>query len=337
MDNYILTKNGFRLLNSEIDNVVLNNVEYKANKRYKSSTTSNKILLDNNISITLSNSHKVLTSKGAVRVEELKVGDSISVDYTGIPTYNNKIKDIHEYNKGILIGYFVTKYSKITDNCIRVKVPKILSDANVLLVSILKGYDVEFNLKPIKHQEFLTGEIVDLVSIRHIIKDLDVMSYDIFSLDIHKFTKDKKLGFLRSIFTYSGRVLRDSGVRLYLSNKSLLKAIQLILIEFGIHSVFSLYQKETSSINIDGTVVVHDEVYQLSVYDINYKKIGFLNHNQNNLLNGLPEDNMDIILKKRTELEIISKLESSDKKFYAITVDEVEHYNINGVIVHNDE
>lgn len=289
-----------------------------------------KIKLINGVSVRLPKNQVVLTSRSGISAEKLKVGDKVSVDYTPIPSYNPDISDIYLYNKGIILGCFKAKNSILNKELLKVKIDSKLDDLRYLIQNAIRSYHTEFKIK--KVDDYYIGITDNEDKIKHLLLDTKFENFN-----LSKLNKNSKIGFIATYFTINGIITNSDWIIANDTDKSLLYDIQRVLIEFGIYSEVELYKKAETYINLNGEVKETKDEYRITIYDISFKKIGFLDHNMEEKLNKIKPDIIDVIKLRKKEQEVVKITEDGTDMIYKLDIKGINHYNTNGLVVLNKQ
>lgn len=341
---YVLTKEGFRKIEDITDKIFLNGVEHKSTPMFK---TGHKevysVELENGSVIRMTDNHRVSTMGGDVELKNLSAGDKVLVDYSPIYNVTDDINlNKNSYNRGILSGWLVADGSIHNTNDVKGYVEYALGESEFefeeALSNMLKKYDENFEFKPHsqKPETCKVGRIHKREVRDRLFDDLGITNQENkFEVDFYKMDRDMKLGFLRALFTCDGSSRCEGISTLYSIEKDFLYHIQRLLKEFGVYSTVTLHNSAKSYIAKDGKMRNNSATYKIGIYDVEFKKIGFLTKYKNKTLADKKEKNSKILEGKKKELKIRSIKLDGVEDVFDITVNDVHHYNTNGLVVHN--
>jgi ribonucleotide reductase alpha subunit len=317
-----------------------------------------EVTLANNAKIRMTGNHKVTVGYDIstntfkdVELKDLKPGDSVCVDYS--PIFDAHIGNKAEYEKGIVAGWLLadgcfSKHHHDDDYSVEFCVgEKEFEYASQLEGLVVKHYDDNFQLKPHgQTKAALRGRVFKQSVVTQMKADLGIQGWNKFDNELYKKGKDFKLGVLRAIFTCDGSSSSNRIASLYSIDEKFLAGIQRILMEFGIYSDILINGKAKIYIAKDDKVRNNKTCWALNVHDVEFEKIGFLTEYKNKrmlvninrkrssrLVNRAKS--MNKVLEHKRELVITSIESVGMHDVYDITVDEVHHYNTNGLVVHN--
>lgn len=340
---FILTKDGFRKIEDIKDNVVLNGFEYQSTEMFPTGEKEVfEVELENGAIIKMTDNHLISTPDGFdLPLKELKVGDRVLVDYNSIHSTN--IDNMEEYEKGILAGWFIADggYHK-TDKrkpdmgfCIG----ENEFEYKDTLESIIQKYitpDFQFEPHNQKPDTCYVGRIHKDELIDKFSNEMNIRNYDKFTIELYNKSKDFKLGFLKAIFTCDGSSRSEGISCLYSTNKHFMHDVQRLLIEFGVYSTVTIHGYANSYISTDGVVRNNADCWKVSSYDVDFSRIGYLTEYKNNSMNQkIKKGRSARIDSKKKSLKIKNITSVGVMSVYDITVDDIHHYNTNGLVVHN--
>ncbi len=304
-----------------INKKVTNKFEYDNQQIYKITTETGKILK-------ATKKHNILTDEGFKKVEELKTNDKIKVMNMLRLTKKKAINNLFNKEKAKLYGYAladghrgkyaITLYVAEDEIELRDKLKKIIIN--------------EFNEKPSIYVKKLgKGRTVPItiveINSKEISEKLSFLSKKRIPLEIMNSPNDVVSNYLKWLYTGDGCIIsKGRGKRgiFYSANLErvdLLRDIQLLLLRFEIHSRINgrnlLIRRGESILKFAKYIGIETNKKQKRLkHLVEYAKVSKRRHKK--------------VFEKIIKIEKLKK-----EKVYDITVEKVNRYIANGIVVHN--
>lgn len=142
-----------------------------------------------------------------------------------------------------------------------------------------------------------------------------------------------KHGFIQAAFSADGSVRKKNNVELYANRRPALSVIHDILKEFSIYSTICVHNNSKVYIGSDGKTRNNQTTYKISVYAGQFKKIGLLCKEKQDLLN---KQELKEIYRYKDYASVTDIEALGEEDVYDITVFDDDHLYIdNGVTTHN--